>query len=119
MEADLVVERSVVDVLRAARERISDPEHWTRSAFAKSPSGRPISPWSDGAVCWCARGSVYRECGSVSNAGLVEVFLMRATEEAKPPDDAEPIAWLNDNGTHDDVLALYDRAIELAEAEEV
>jgi hypothetical protein len=28
-----------------------------------------------------------------------------------------PIAWLNDNGTHDDVLALYDRAIELAEAE--
>lgn len=114
-----MTERSTVEILRAARERISDPERWGKGSFAYSKQGRPTSPWLDAAACWCIRGAVYCECGSASTkaAQRAQAFLAEAIEQLdfEVPDNAEPIAWVNDSGTHEDVLALCDKAISLAE----
>jgi hypothetical protein len=112
-----VTERSTVEILRAARERISDPERWTQGSFARSANDEPISPFSSRASCWCARGALYWVCASVSGAYGAERFLEAALVDLEVVCDPakEAIAQANDGGTHDDVLALYDRAISLAE----
>lgn len=114
-----MTERSTAEILRAARERIADPERWGKGAFAYDGLGQSVGPWREAAVCWCARGAVHRECGSASSrsAHRAEETLTEAVErlEFDVPDDAEPIAWVNDHHDHEVVLALFDRAIELAE----
>jgi hypothetical protein len=111
------VEKEPAEILRAARERIKDPERWTQSgAFACAADGRPMSPFADLAVCWCVRGSLYRETWSVSAAHEVEMFLREAMGADFTSPDFEELAAFNDapETTHADVLALYDRAIDLA-----
>lgn len=130
-------ERSTVDLLRAAKERISDPERWTRGCLARDANGKPVSPEDSRATRWCAIGSVRRTApGPFIDA---EKYLVRATDvlgnhglvlQGTWP--KYEIAYINDGPDpripldrhcrpaprrHKEVLALFDRAIELAEAE--
>ena len=118
-----VAERPAAEILRAAKHRISDPDRWTQCAFARTggDGGNPIGPSSGSADCWCARGAIYAEVApsapSSPLAREAEGFL-RDAAPPPPHDEAEPIAYLNDEGTHDEVLDLFDRAIALAGAEQ-
>jgi hypothetical protein len=112
-------ERSTAEILRAARERIADPARWTKGTFARTEAGREVSAQAEIAVRWCARGSLYRECGSActNTTRRAEQTLRDVVPdiEIDLPFDVEPIAWINDNGIHAHVLELYDRAISFAE----
>lgn len=46
-----------VDILRAAREKIARPEHWTKGMYARATDGEYAAPRSPRAVCWCALGA--------------------------------------------------------------
>ncbi len=110
-------ERSVVEVLRAARERISDPERWHQYGLSVGPQDQPVHPNSPAACRWCVLGSIYAECGVCGwENGLheeVEEYLDRVAHR----DFARAPSEINDHIGHDATLRLLDTTIEVAEAE--
>lgn len=98
-------ERSVVEVLRAARECIRDPERWTTNVLARDACGDSVHPTDDHAVRFCAVGAVHAQAGQ-DYAPIW--YLHQAAGDSSPQ-------VINDAGDHAAVLAMYDRAIGLAE----
>lgn len=101
-----------VEVLKAARELISDPRRWTTQTFACDKDGWDCDAWSDVAVRFCAFGAVDR-IGMGAESGAT-AFIVRAAREAWNLGPAR----VNDEYGHTAVMQMFDRAIELAAAEE-
>jgi hypothetical protein len=100
----------VVDILVRARARISDPERWFKHWFAMSAKGVPVNARSRRAVCWCSLGAIKREAGGYTSnyRGAIAAFGKSESGIA---------AWNDVRGrTHAEILAGFDRAIELASA---
>lgn len=91
-------ERSVADVLRAARERISDPERWLQGSMR------------DGNRCCALQALIDAQPDSFDEDWLPYRLLGAAMGS-----DGD-VGGFNDLHSHDEVLAAFDRAIELAEA---
>lgn len=107
---------TTADKLREARKLIEDPERWCRNHFAVDAEGRMVKAREDRACRWCAEGALFRVVGAAGQ-GMTE--LRRAARELGKDyrmRNADPAA-LNDHLGHSAVLRMYDRAIELAEAE--
>ena len=85
-------------VLRLARHKIRTPDRWCRGALARAGSGRPLTSESANAVSFCAAGALFSVVGYFYTGEIIPVF-----------NDAPTT-------THADILRLYDKAIELAEA---
>jgi len=107
-----------VEILRAARERIATPGRWCRSHLAVGKDGRPTAAdWED-ACSWCALGAIAAHGLHVFDQDALEIgaadWLRRVL-----PSPYGSVARFNDDPaiTHADVMALYDAAIKLAEAE--
>lgn len=109
------------EILVDARAVIAEPEHWTRRAYAINNRRQVVAPNDPEACQWCTYGAVYRALGNmphpVSAGGerLAEVLgrLNRAAMQAGANGGA---ITLNDNPNfgHDDVLRMFDVAIEAA-----
>lgn len=115
-------ERSVVDVLRAARERISDPERWCLGRHAEDASGRDVEdPRSEQACKWCAFGALLAEgmepYGDDDCPGDFDPVIGYAAAQLLEKAAKEWPPHVNDEGGHQAVLDMYDAAIDLAEAE--
>jgi hypothetical protein len=111
-------ERSAVEILRAARERISDPESWTRGCEARTISGEGLNlGFEPGAVRWCMSGAVEAELGrAITCWPLLEADEFGRLLNEGTGQEQDGVGVWNDNHTHAEVLAAFDRAIELAEA---
>jgi hypothetical protein len=117
-----VAERSVVEVLKAAKQRITPEEAWTTGMFAGDAEGM-ATPVGDAQACrWCAEGALATELlpGGVDQRQVPVRGLLRdyaaykfLTEAAHPD---TPVG-VNDDGSHSEVLAMFDEAIQLAEQE--
>ena len=112
----------VADILRNARERITDPRHFIcgdPSLQAVNDQGHECLPGDPDAVRWTARGAVMVEEGHTSNA-------LRALDRAASTvgDEADGRAedwWAACHfrlccQPHDVTLRIYDRAIAALEA---
>lgn len=101
------------EVLRAARALIEVPERWTKCAFARDAKGIVVSEDEESAVCFCVLGAIYRHPPSPLTDGA-RWFL-----DESLPETFLGVGTFNDHPstTHADVLALFDRAIALAEGE--
>jgi hypothetical protein len=100
---------AVATKLREARALIE--RGWTQGGYARTVGGRIIGPKEAKASCWCSLGAIFAvtdvdDCYLVANA----------VEDAA---ETENIVHWNDapERTQADVLAAFDRAIELAEQE--
>jgi hypothetical protein len=102
--------RTTAEVLRAARERISDPERWTTREYARDAKGYPARPQQLAACRWCAVGSVCAELGLDPIDGE-----KRPEVEALGP----AVHSTNDYHGHAATLAMFDRAIAKAEVPSV
>lgn len=110
-----MAERSTVEVLRAARERISDPERWTFHAFARDHESRKVAATSPAACSWCALGSLICETGGAITPiqEQCEELLNRVGSELQHLS----LVGVNDRRGHTATLEMFDRAIEHAERE--
>ena len=97
------------EILQKARDLITDPDKWTQKAYAKDSKGMTVSLWSKEATCWCALGALY----SFNEDGIFE--LPGDTHSRLQDHAGRDIVSFNDNSTHAEVLAAYDRAIESLE----
>jgi hypothetical protein len=101
-------------VLRAARERISDPERWTQGVEALTACGRCVPGDDPDAVRWCVAGAVRAEgLDACSNPLMGVTPVARLIMKAAGCGDVGIGPW-NDKATHSEVIAALDRAIELA-----
>ena len=99
---------TTADTLRAARALIEQPERWTQNAYARDDSRQPCSPTDLIATCWCATGAISRVSRwSITNENKAWDTLNFITGVS--------VARFNDSRTHAEVLAAFDRAIEIAE----
>lgn len=96
-----------VDIIKKARELLSDPKRWTTGAGARDKHGDPIPVNSPMAVCWCMSGALARIAG-YSDAWDAEKLLH--------PNFPGGITGFNDTHEHADVLELMDKAIARLEA---
>lgn len=104
--------KTALEVLRAGRELISDPARWTQHQFAKDAAGDFVDPGSRYAVCWCSLGAFTRVNPFISQNRAAKTLLANAMG----------LGWgcitkFNDNHAHDQVIAAWDRAIAMAEAQ--
>lgn len=97
---------STVKRLQQARALIADPEHWTRFEFARDANGTAVTSSDPRAVCWCARGAV-----SVVGGGVAELDALTLAADVR---FGTVITQVNDYRDHDDVLRMFDTAIEKA-----
>lgn len=99
---------TTAETLRAARELIADPEHWCQGASARDRNGQPVEAEDAAAVAWCAHGACRRVMPVAHSA-------LRHLGDAALATGSWCVSALNDDGTHADVLAMFDHAIEEAE----
>ena len=106
--------KTATQVLVAARELLSEKRRWTQGAYAIGPGGRRTDLSDPKACAWCAAGAIYKQGGNLDGAGAAAV-LAEAIREQWPD---ESIAGFNDDHdtTHEQVLSMFDRAIELSRA---
>ena len=99
---------SAVEILKAARELISDPAHWTQGSEARDEKGDPVLARSKGARCFCAVGALISASGKAPWKRPLEAL------RSELPKPIFYVSDFNDTGSHEEVLALFDRAIERA-----
>lgn len=109
--------QQVIDALKAAREKISKPEHWTQNAFARDAKGQAVGELSGEACSYCAIGACYAlrvHTIARSAVGALEQTLRESGQESAF------VAMFNDaeDTTHDDVLDLFDGTIQRLENQE-
>ncbi len=106
--------------LRAAKALIDTPDKWTKGVDAAGPAGKEIDENSEEAVCFCANGAILYAACEPEHVKTCAAFLEAAVPARFDPD---PSTWdsgfvqYNDHPatTHADIMALFDRAIALAD----
>lgn len=93
------------EILIAARQKITPPQCWTQGESARNIHNEPTAPDSLGAVCWCAIGA----CEAVSSDRFVVGGALTQLNR-----HVRGTADFNDTHTHQEVLALFDKAIAAA-----
>lgn len=96
-------------ILRKAKALIDTPEKWTQGAFARDAKGRGVETHDVKAVCFCSAGAL----GKVNHDGPNEPY------EYLTRSFGGGLVVFNDTHTHAEVMAKWDEAIALAEADEV
>jgi len=103
-----------IDLLREARALISDPDKWTQGTLARNAYGSEVAHYSPDACKWCAVGAISRVAASNNASYETEMSAYSALVQAsRILFDSDAVGEVNDTHTHADVLALFDRAIEL------
>lgn len=101
----------IYSVLAAGQNLILEPEHWTQGAFARTGGNTldhiAVEAEDIDATCWCSMGAMLRV--TVDQNDLYD----RAIELLKQAMGGE-VDQFNDTHEHDEVLAAWDRAKELA-----
>jgi hypothetical protein len=106
-----------VEVLKAAKANIATPDKWTKGCAARGPQGNVVDP-SMG-TCFCALGAIWgvtSPANDPDSAGFLAEFLLEKARLILHPEFFHVPAFNDDKDTkHEEVLDLYDKAIELAE----
>ena len=100
------------EILIAAKALIDEPGKWTQGATARCQEGWLVYYSGDEAVCFCSLGALFRTL----NRESVEDW--ETPEELLKESCDQPIGLFNDTHSHPEVMQMWDRAIELAKAEE-
>lgn len=104
-----------VEVLKSARELLSDEKRWTKYHAGRTELGVSADPCDRDAVRWCASGATRRVVGWNNTDAIT---LDAARRQLRNVIGDSITSW-NDYSrrTHAEVLAAFDKAIALAERE--
>lgn len=100
---------NVLEHMQAARDLIADPERWTQGAYARDEYGEGVDACDETAVCWCSIGAlrkVFAEAECVPDS--IHDAYKRISESFGVYGN---LANKNDDYTHAQVLAAWDKAI--------
>lgn len=105
--------KTTVQILEEARELLSDESRWTQGVIARKANGRPTILEDNEAVCFCSLGAIGKQSDRYSS---LEVQAVRTLQKAV----GTGVSCFNDapERKHSEVLEAFDKAIELAKAQE-
>ena len=105
-----------LSILKAARERLSDPARWCQNVAARSATGRALAPTHKAAASWCILGAVEACANEQGNDGhsIGRVAALLYSEVKRLRGFGAQTSIYNDTSTHKEVLALLDAAIKTA-----
>jgi hypothetical protein len=101
------------EILKAGKALIEKPENWMKSTMARNSNGEPVySANCETAVSWCSAGALrkaspYDTCTQEYKKAVSK--LQYACEGG--------IITFNDTYNHSEIMEAWDKAIQLAEAE--
>lgn len=101
-----------LELLTAGREVIANRDHWTRGAIARDKSRDRVHPTNPKAVCFCSIGALRKVTDRIDLANEAEGYLKTVM--------GTHVTIFNDRlaRNHAEVLAAWDKAIELARNDE-
>lgn len=101
-----------LQILTSARAKIE--QGWCQGSLARNADGKRTGERASDAICWCAIGACWANADT-SNLAACEV-IRQATDKLSDAVGARAINIWNDSPTRTkaEVLAAFDRAIELA-----
>lgn len=102
---------NTLEVLIAARKLIEKPENWTQGVLARDIDGEAVYVYNSRAICFCSMGALYCAVGEDDYLKTDIIDDVAAILSSIAQDDT--VAGFNDNHTHAEVLALFDKAIEM------
>lgn len=111
---------STLEILQGARELLSDRKKWYQGWYAASnPDNLPCvqstcSPLSEEATCWCSLGACLKVSGDLHGLWHCRNGWCDILQEAFAEKFSEVVHIANDKRTHKEILAAFDRAIEIA-----
>ena len=113
----------VLEDLKATREIIAEPDHWTRHVYARDANSCQVMRGEfekNEAVCFCVIGALWKAVGDPDrtcwneddylvrrNRWLNGIFELDATLDRRIP-----LADFNDTKTHAEVIEIIDKTIE-------
>lgn len=109
--------KTTLQILKEARELLSEPKRWTTQAAARDATGNEVSVDSPRAACFCSIGAIERMC--LADGEEAYCRAERALRDAaKELFGSQSIVNANDRRPegHAGVLKMFDRAIEAEEA---
>lgn len=113
-----------LQVLEKARALIADPRHWTQGAYARDKWSREVHVEDGRAVKFCAMGAYWRCATQLRQWGACQWLRLAGSDfgALTLANDGVMNEWddapdLTRKQAHAAVLAIYDKAIELARAE--
>lgn len=120
--------QEVVELLRAARDKLSNPACWTQHFYARDGQGlgytERFQTQYPEAQSWCALGAIYFFDNNSSAFNVAEA--LENVLDAGVIADAlvagkNPVVAFNDapGRKHEEILALFDRAIARLESNQV
>ena len=105
-------ESEAVRILRHAKALISDKEHWIKDEFATNANDEYVPVYDPNAVNFCAVGA-NRKAAGFGKSEISRHYLAMATA-LMTLGASSHIAKFNDAATHEEVMELFDVAIEWA-----
>lgn len=96
-----------LDTLRAARDLIARPEHWTQEAAARTDTGAEVPAKDPYATKWCLWGA----CQYTAPYGPALRDALTLLEITVPEVHRVGVTKFNDTHTHKQVLRVLDRTI--------
>lgn len=107
------------ELLRAAKAKIEDPKRWTKGDTALDSRGERVGARDATACCWCSMGALSAAGAIVPTGDDPATCMLRRCIMPRKPYGASLVEF-NDAPatTHADVMALFERAIAMAESEE-
>ena len=103
------------EILQKAKDRIAAPENWCQEELSRDKSGKRCDPTELTAAAWCASGAISYVMGRDAVCGDSAEHALR---DASLELFGEIPASVNDSGTHEQVMRIYDVAIQKARTRE-
>lgn len=100
---------NTLKVLKDARAKIENPEHWCQGHYAVTTAGKGVGPAHPRACAWCAQGALEASGFTPYSSDAIGLAQLAAEELG-----FASIPELNDTTDHATVLTMLDRAIERA-----
>jgi hypothetical protein len=92
-----------LEIIKGARELISDPERWGQGWYAHDKKGDWADFASDSACRWCAMGAIRKQANSGDDRDCLHLYRLLSGNFS--------LNRFNDTHTHAEVIALFDAAI--------
>jgi len=103
--------------LKAAKAKIENPAFWIKGQYAQDAMGNFCWGADLGATCFCSAGAIQAVRNDDTEMSYPEyLYLYKAVQIINPAHKSVPA--FNDHSSHEEVMAMWDKAIELAEKDE-
>lgn len=66
------------EILKAARELLSDEKRWTKGRYARDAQGNPTPTHAVDAVCWCPEGALVKFSAAEKDASINSIIVDEA-----------------------------------------